>query len=328
MRRLVGFALILLICGIVGYAFAPRPPVQKPPTVQRFDRMMVTDAQRAGSRLVAVGDAGRIFLSDDEGATWRFVNSGTRSTLTRLRVLDEKTLLAVGHDSVILKTTDAGETWTEVFSDPEAESPLMDVLAFDDQHWMAIGAYHQFLQSRDGGAAWDPVQVSDDDKHFNALTRMGENGLLLLGESGTVFYSDNRGQRWQPVSTPYKGSYFGAVALDERTAIVYGMRGNLFRFTVGGKGLEPIPNTSKATLLGGARHEATVVLVGQDGTALVSEDAGQSFRIQRTPGSRVHTAVIRRTDGQWLAVGEQGAVAFQLEQPVASASEASTGVRP
>lgn len=313
MRRLTGFILILLICGIVAYAFAPRPPVQKPATEQRFDRVMINDAQRAGQRIVAVGDAGRIFVSDDEGDTWRYVQSGTRSSLTRLRAIDEKTLIAVGHDAIILKTADAGDTWTELYSAPDAESPLMDVLPIDENRIVVIGAYHQFLQTLDGGANWEPVQVSDDDKHFNAIARMGKEGLLLLGEAGTVLYSKDLGKTWSKVPTPYTGSYFGAVAIDDKNAIVYGMRGNLFRFAVGGKGLEKIDNDSKASLLGGSLADSTLVLVGQDGTALVSADNGQTFNRQRTAGSRVHTAVMKRKDGQWLALGEQGAVVFKLE---------------
>ena len=318
MRRIIGFGLILLICAIVAYAFAPRPPVQKPATVQRFDRVMINDAKRVGDRIVAIGDAGRIFVSDDEGDTWRHVDSGTRSTLTRLRALDEKTLIAVGHDAIILKTDNAGDTWTELYSAPDAESPLMDVLALDEQRMVAIGAYHQYLQSLDGGANWEPVQVSDDDKHFNAIARMGKDGLLLLGEAGTVLYSKDLGKTWGKVPTPYAGSYFGAVVIDDKTAIVFGMRGNLFRFTVGGKGLEKLDNDSKASLLGGEMADDAVVLVGQDGTALVSKDKGMTFNRQRTSGSRIHTAVMKRKDGQWLAVGEQGAVVFKLAEAAPS----------
>lgn len=324
MRRLTGIVLILLICGIVGYAFSPRPHIPKPPTVQRFDRILVNDAARIGERILAVGDAGRIFISDDDGESWQFIDSKTRSSLTRLRVIDEQTAYAVGHDAVILQTADAGKTWTELYSAPDAESPLMDVLAINQDRLVAIGAYHQYLQSDDGGQSWNPVQVSDDDKHFNAIARMGEQGLLLLGEAGTVKYSRDLGKTWANVATPYAGSYFGAVVVDEKTAIVYGMRGKMFRFVVGGKGLEPIENPSKASLLGGVMRDGQILLCGQDGTVLISRDAGATFTLQQTPGNRVHTALIARKDGQWLALGEQGAVRFTPLAPAQARSQIQT----
>lgn len=325
MRRLTGFIMILLICGIVAYAFSPRPPVLKPATVQRFERMMVNDAHRMGDRLVAVGDAGRIFVSDDDGDTWRFVDSGTRSSLTRLRVVDEKTAVAVGHDSMILQTRDAGDSWTELYSAPDAESPLMDIVSLGGDRLAAIGAYHQYLQSEDGGASWNPVQVSDDDKHFNAIARMGETGLLLVGEAGTVLFSRDLGKSWSKVATPYAGSYFGILTLDDKSALVYGMRGKLFRFIVGGKGLEPIENESKASLLGGRLVDSTVVLAGLEGTLLISEDRGATFRIDRTVGSRVHTSIIPRRDGQWIALGEGGAVKFKIDSNLPNSNTSSAG---
>jgi photosystem II stability/assembly factor-like uncharacterized protein len=308
MRRLSGFILIVLICGIVAYAFSHRPPVILPDTVQQFSKVLITDASRQGQRIVAVADAGRIFVSDDGGENFRFIHVGTKAMFTRLRMLNDKLGFAVGHDAVIYKSEDGGETWTEKYADEQAESPLMDILAIDENTLVAVGAYHQYLQSDDAGQTWEPKRVSDDDKHFNAIVRIGDAGLLLLGEAGTVKFSKDKGKTWGNVDTPYKGSLFGAVVLNDTSAIAYGMRGNLMRFTVGAKSLQPIANDSKASILGGRMIGQQLVLGGQDGTLLVSDDQGESFSILRTPGNLTHTAVLPGLEGQWLALGERGAI--------------------
>ena len=58
--------------------------------------------------------------------------------LTAVVFADERTGFAVGHDAVILRSTDAGETWELMYADAEEESPLLDVFFFDVQR--GIGA--------------------------------------------------------------------------------------------------------------------------------------------------------------------------------------------
>lgn len=308
MRRVSGLFLIVMICGIVAYAFSHRPPVILPDTEQQFSKMLVTDASQQGQRIIAVGDAGRIFVSSDGGEQFGYVRTDTQALFTRLRMVSEQIGFAVGHDAVIYRTVDGGTSWTQMYSDPDAESPLMDIVALDDKTLVAVGAYHQYLQSDDSGETWNRVQISNDDKHFNAIVRVGPSGLLLLGEAGTVKFSGDKGKTWSNVDTPYKGSLFGAVALDDNTAIAYGMRGNLMKFTVGAKSLQPIPNESKASLLGGTLLDGKVVLCGQDGTVLVGDKTFDKFETIRTPGNLTHTAVVAGKNGQWLALGERGVV--------------------
>ena len=66
----------------------------------------------AGSSIVAVGEYGNVVLSDDDGKTWRQAKSvPTQVTFTAVAFVDDKNGWAVGHDTVILHTSDAGETW-------------------------------------------------------------------------------------------------------------------------------------------------------------------------------------------------------------------------
>jgi len=74
---------------------------------------LILGAIRAGKRVLTVGDRGVILLSDDQGTTWRQAQQvPTRATLTVIFVADEKTLWAVGHWGVILKSVDGGEYFT------------------------------------------------------------------------------------------------------------------------------------------------------------------------------------------------------------------------
>jgi photosystem II stability/assembly factor-like uncharacterized protein len=115
---------------------------------------LVLDITQSGDHYVAVGERGHVLLSDD-GSSWRQVlNVPTRSTLTAVFSRGDF-VWAVGHDAVILRSSDGGEHWQLQFSDPEAEQPLMDITFTDDQHGIAVGAYSLLLSTDDGGANWE-----------------------------------------------------------------------------------------------------------------------------------------------------------------------------
>ena len=68
---------------------------------------------RAGERLVAVGERGRIILSDDNGVTWRQVHSPTSVTLTHVTFATPVDGWAVGGMGIVLHSADGGLSWTK-----------------------------------------------------------------------------------------------------------------------------------------------------------------------------------------------------------------------
>ena len=135
---------------------------------------LLLDGAVAGSRLVVVGERGHILVSTDDGASWTQAEVPTRVLLTAVHMHDEHTGWAVGHDAVILRTGDGGETWTLVHQAPEEELPLLDVWFRDERTGFAVGAYGYFLATEDGGETWTPRTISEDDFHLNALVPVAD----------------------------------------------------------------------------------------------------------------------------------------------------------
>jgi photosystem II stability/assembly factor-like uncharacterized protein len=74
---------------------------------------------------IAVGEGGRIFVTFDEGKTWRIRRSGTNETLNDVAFADRRRGVAVGTvnfqgdvRSIVLATNNGGEGWT-AFPQPE-----------------------------------------------------------------------------------------------------------------------------------------------------------------------------------------------------------------
>lgn len=307
MNRSIGllFSLAVLLAAI--FAFSPRPVPVFPATGLRIDTVLLLDAARAGKRLVTVGDRGRIFLSDDEGGTWRAAVSPTQSTLTSLFFIDEKHGWAAGHDGVVLRTADSGAQWTQLRHAPEDERPLFAIRFDDLQRGTAIGAYAAYLETADGGKTWVEKKIADSDRHYNALVVIEGGARLIAGESGTLLRSADNGETWNALQSPYKGSFFGLVWPGARNLVAFGLRGNVFHSSDLGEQWQAVPSQTQAALLGGRVGAAgATVLVGQNGTLLRSGDAGLTFTAQRDAGGASFAATLPVANGDLLAFGERG----------------------
>ena len=190
---------------------------------------ILMDVDKVGENFIAVGLRGNILRSGD-GVNWTQSPAPTRSGLNAVAFSDSNNGNAVGHDAVILRTTDGGATWTKQLYAPELERPFLDVQFFGGGKGLATGAYGLMYETSDGGATWDESEaaVREDEWHFNAVIQLGDGSLLLVGEVGNIAHSKDGGASWSRVESPYDGSFFGALPYKQSGAVIYGLRGNAF----------------------------------------------------------------------------------------------------
>jgi len=274
---------------------------------------LLLDVHGGGERAVAVGERGHILLSTDDGNNWRQVAAPTRRTLTGVFLIDDQIVWAVGHQSVILKSGDGGETWAKANAENDPETAYLDILFLDAKTGFIVGSYGKFLSTSDGGKTWTEAK-QDDDPHLSHIIPAPDGGLWLTGEFGTVRRSGDRDKRWAPLSTPYEGTFFGAVPFAKRGALVFGLRGNIFRSGDGGEWLK-IESPTKALLHAGlALADGRLVLAAAAGQLLVSADEGRSFHLAVWPGaaSATATSLWQASDGGLLLASDKGVQRLEL----------------
>lgn len=295
MNRVVGLLFTVFVVLAAGFAFSARRLPPMPVTETNIRNALLLDTQRSGQRLVTVGEHGYIFVSDDAGGNWRRVSTATDVTLTSVAFADARLGLAVGHDAVILRSEDGGNSWKEVFRDLQQLRPLLRVMFVDgSRRAIATGAYGAFFESMDGGVTWAERQISAEDRHFNALARLSDGTLLLAGEAGTLLLSGDGGKHWEKLVSPYTGSFFGLLPLAQGGVLAFGMRGKIFRSENRGATWQEIAAGSDNALFGGLTYDdGLVVLVGQNGIVLASRDDGRTFERVLTQASRTLSAVQR-----------------------------------
>ncbi len=91
-------------------------------------RRLLQSVARAGDRLVGVGPRGHIVVSADGGATWKQSVVPVSSDLTAVYFVNDKNGWAVGHDGVVLATTDGGESWVKQLDGRAANGLLLKTM--------------------------------------------------------------------------------------------------------------------------------------------------------------------------------------------------------
>ena len=282
---------------------APEQTIQAPLAA----RSLKLDAVAVDGALVAVGQRGHILISSDGGETWQQAEVPTRATLTGVDFHDRNLGWVVGHDSVILRTKDGGVTWERVHWAPEDEAPFFDVWFSDAENGIAIGAYGSYYTTSDGGTTWDFEPIGDTDWHLHQIARSAGGRLYMAGEAGTAFRSDDGGTTWTELPSPYGGSFFGVLPLEDDVVLLFGLRGHLFRSEDAGESWREIETGTVAMLTSGIRlGDGTIVLTGLGGTVLVSSDGGRTFELLQQSSRRGIQAVVQVSGDSLLLVGEFG----------------------
>ena len=282
---------------------APEPAVKAPLAA----RTLALGGAAVGDKLVGVGERGHILVSTDGGGSWTQVDVPTRATLTSVFFHDDQLGWAVGHDSVILRTTDGGTNWEIVNWAPEEEAPFFDVWFADASNGIAIGAYGSFYETSDGGLTWSSRYISEDDWHLHKIVKSQSGRLYIAAEAGFVYRSDDDGENWTSLPSLYEGSYFGLLALEDDTVLIYGLRGHLFRSEDAGEDWEEIETGTVALLSDGFRMaDGTVVVVGLGGTILISADGGRSFNSYPQTNRRGVSSIVESAEGTVFLTGEFG----------------------
>ena len=338
-------ALPPAVCAQINQAVLP---TTGPLSAQSVSRLLLADVARQGNRIVAVGDRGYIAYSDNNGQTWlRAKTPANLPLLNGVYFSDANTVWAVGHDSVILKSTDQGREWIEAHAATKDGQALMDIIFTDANTGFVVGAYGAYFETIDAGKTWvsrkiipplaskpvskpaanalrgergrgggnasdlvdDAEKSADEDRHLNAIIKLADHRLFIAGEAGTLLSSADNGKTWSRLFSPYKGSYFGAVAANDGAVIIFGLRGHVYRSANANLGAwTAIKTHTSASMMGATKlADGAIALAGLSGTVLLSKDDGKTFALLASGTTKPLAAPVAGAANELLVVGESGA---------------------
>lgn len=279
---------------------------------------------RNDGRLVAVGEQGHIIYSDDGGASWTHAQVPVSLMLTSVCFATPERGWAVGHEGVILTTTDRGESW-QLQLDGREIARMRHTAAE-----AALAAQQQAFDSLPEDADIEEAEYALEDAEFaleDAAARL-ESGIVsplltiactggqeayALGSYGLALRTTDGGSNWTLVSGEFDNPdgfhWYRMVQSAGGTIFVAGEGGLLNRSTDGGQTWEAVDAGYDGSFFGAvAPADGGVLLFGLRGNIFRSDDGGETWRAVRTSSTSTLTGGTVLADGSIVLVGANGTI--------------------
>lgn len=272
----------------VGPAMAGDPLHTPARMSARAPKAMLTALALAGQRTVAVGERGIVLVRDGGpgakgGGTWAQAKVPVSVTLTGVAFADTVHGWAVGHDGVILSTSDGGANWAKRFDGNQANALMLADAKAALQKAQAAGA---------GNAALADAENALGD--IEAAAKFGPSRPLLgvwfrdartgyaVGSYGQAFRTTDGGASWNSMgaglSNP-EGLHYNAIAGGPgKMLAIAGEGGYVYRSLDGGEHWQRVETGYGGQLYGVIFTGSSMLAYGFGGHVFRSEDGGATWR--------------------------------------------------
>lgn len=208
-------------------------------------------------------------------------------------------LVAVGERGAVLLSDDQGAHWRQAQAVPVSVT-LTAVQFIDARQGWAVGHQGVVLRSQDGGEHW--VRQFD-----------GQQAAHLVLEEARASGDPHRLAEAQRILTEGADKPLLALSFQDAThGLVAGAFNLLLRTEDGGRRWTSVggqlDNPKGAHLYALARQGQTLLLTGEQGLVLHSEDGGAHFQRASTPYEGSYFTAALEADGGWLVAGLRGHV--------------------
>ncbi len=252
---------------------------------------ILMDVERVDTRLVMVGERGRIVFADGECTDWTQGEVPVSVTLTAVYFPTPDQGWAVGHDGVVLHTEDGGSTWEKQLDGTQINEMVLAQIK------QLIAQNNSFAENEAG------------------LTEEKQKDMEAEAERLRYFQYDAEFSLQEGASRPLLDVWFK----NDREGIVVGSYGLILSTTDGGKTWQPILDRVEKPE---ARHFYGIIrcgddlfIAGESGTLLRSADFGKSWQRLKSPYDGTFFSIIGDPSGGFVAAfGLKGTFFYSLDR--------------
>lgn len=272
--------------------------------------------------------------------TWTPQLTGVNARLRGVSAVSDKVAWASGSAGTVLRTTNGGDSWTQVQVPNSAKLDFRDVDAFSDKvaYVLSIGngELSRIYKTADGGTSWTAQLTNTDPKVFlDAMAFWSADRGIAYSDSVDgqfVIFRTTDGRTWSripaaalPPALPNEGAYAASgtnVAVHGKNDVWIGTTASRVLHSADGGTTwsiapTPIATSAAAGIFSVAFRDALHgIAVGGDyqkeleavDNAAVTSDGGKTWTPSRgLTGYRSVVAHLPRSKSSWLAVGPRGA---------------------
>ena len=207
-------------------------PVASPSPARLYDLAFVDEHETTSSTheratIVAVGLAGQVLRSTDQGRSWTARRAGPE-WLSGVAFATSRRGFAVGGQgaaSVCLSSADGGQSWS-VREDVRGASFFRAIEFRDARHGLIVGDQGSLLSTEDGGEHWQQAEV--EPVYLRGIDASPDGTDWVVGSPGVLLRREAGESKWSRRPFPTSEKLNGVRFLDARTGLVTTMDGKLF----------------------------------------------------------------------------------------------------
>jgi photosystem II stability/assembly factor-like uncharacterized protein len=245
----------------------------------------------------ACGDYGTILRYNTSSLIWELLNTGSSAHLRDIWYQGNANIIAVGIGGVILKSTNAGQTW--------AQKPSGTSRDLQDVHWespvlLVVGEAGTILSSTDGGETWRPMN-SGTTEDLYGVCPCGTQLHLACGRNGTVIRSTDGGLNWFRVESGTGENLLDIASYSPHSYIV-GTAGTILESWDRGQTWQAVASGTPYLLWGVRMSSSLDIAVGANGTILCHEAVGMTEPPRLTGPELTGVGLVVRVVGSQMRV--------------------------
>jgi len=274
----------------------------------------------------AVGHDAVVLKTQDAGKTWvkqldgfeanamvleqaKHVKAELEAELKKAEVMGDEDRIELAEENLENATYALEDA--EIDFEDKSTKPLLDVWFKNSSEGYVVGAYGMIFKSTNGGNTWKDWSghVENPDRfHLNAITQVSDQRMMIVGEAGLMLRTQDNGDNWEQMFSPYEGSFFGITSLTKQgVQLAYGLRGNLARSDNFGSSWKLMDTKTEQSLIGATDRLGRVAyVVGNGGAFIKGIDQGRKWESTIRAGRGGAAAIVESKAGHFVIVGEGG----------------------
>ncbi len=237
------------------------------------------DVALAGKHVWVVGYPGLILHSADGGRTFERQGPQARTAYLAVDFADERTGVVVGRGGAALWTEDGGKTWDN--RPLSTAEPLFDVDLVDARTAFAVGNFAAAVRTRDGGRTFEAMRVAEEgeDPTLNSVAFLDARRGVVVGEMGLIARTLDGGDSFTRVDDGTIEAHLFGVEAAGEGFVVVGSEGTILVSRDAGATFERVVSPVREDLIRVATAGARTVVVGLAGTILWARDPAGPYQV-------------------------------------------------
>jgi photosystem II stability/assembly factor-like uncharacterized protein len=217
---------------------------------------------------------GKIYKTTDGGYLWDTLANSYNSFLNEIVFVNPNTgfITGQGTSGLILKTSDAGMSWNNVY---ESLYSVRGIHFVDENTGYAILS-NSVLKTVNGGTDWTETPLDNEGILLDVFF-VNQNIGYVCGFMGDFFKTTDGGQTWIDFSGQFMNSLMNMFFIDEYTGYMSGDGGTFFQTNNGGMNWTNLGPTRLATSSLWFTDDLTGFAVGPAGFIFKTSNGGQVF---------------------------------------------------